>query len=461
MRPEPVAGDGDAEDGGDRAGGEQPTAAGGGRRTPAGASSATGSGRRTAWFHCFAGIAGDMALGSLLDAGADFAELRGLLARLPLAGWSIEAVPVLRGGIAATQVVIEVDEEGVVRTFPNVLAILEQARLPRRVHDRALAAFSALASVEGRLHRRPPAQVHFHELGGHDTILDIVGTAAALEVLGIDDVAASDVRTGTGVVRTAHGILPNPSPAVLDLLAGAPVVGLDLSVELTTPTGAAILSAMASGFGPMPAMVIESTGYGAGSRELDELPNCAQVVLGRRIDAARGEQPAAQRLVLLETNLDDATGEQLADTMTALFEHGALDAWISPVTMKKGRPGTVLSCLADVALGGKLRRVITLETGSLGVRAQLVERYAAPRRFEKVDVEGEPVRVKVSPGRVKAEHDDAAGAARRLGLPVREVARLAEEAWRSRAGADVVVPHPGPPAAGPGSGAALRPDPTA
>ncbi len=391
---------------------------------------------RIAWFHCFAGIAGDMVLGSLLDAGADESELRALLARLPLEGWSIEAVPVMRNGIAATRAVVEVAEDGAARTFADIRAILDEARLPRRVQRRSLAAFSALAEVEGRLHRRLPDQVHFHELGGHDTIIDVVGTAAALEVLAVDEVTASAVRTGTGVVRTAHGILPNPSPAALELLAGAPVVGLDVPVELTTPTGAALLVASASGFGPMPAMTVEVTGYGAGSSELDGMPNCIQVVLGRR-DAAGGSgqpsaaEPAAQPLVLLETNLDDATGEQVADTVSALLEGGALDAWSTPVMMKKGRPGQVVSCLADLALGHQLRLLLTAESGSLGVRAQVVERYAAPRRLESVEVGGELVRVKVSPGRVKAEHDDAALAAATLRLPVREVSRLAEEAWRS------------------------------
>jgi uncharacterized protein (TIGR00299 family) protein len=419
-------------------------------------------GRRVAWFHCFAGIAGDMALGALLDAGADFGELRSILARLPLSGWSIDAVPVLRGGIAATQVLVEVEEDGAVRTFPDVLAIIDEARLPPRVHERSVAIFSALASVEGRLHRRPPDQVHFHELGGHDTIVDIVGAAAALEVLGVDEVASSAVRTGTGVIRTAHGVLPNPSPAVLGLLAGAPVVGLDVSLELTTPTGAAILSALASGFGPMPAMTLEATGYGAGSRELESMPNCTQVVLGGRLAAAPGAPPAAQPLVLLEANLDDATGEQLADAVSALLEQGALDAWSTPVVMKKGRPGHVLACLADPVLGEELRRVISAETGSLGVRSQPVERYTAPRRFEEVSVGGEPVRLKVSPGRVKAEHDDAARAARRLGLPVREVGRLAEEAWRAAAGSEAATggSHGLARLAPPSTGAGTGPEPT-
>ena len=198
-----------------------------------------------AWFHCFSGIAGDMALGSLVDAGADLDEVRTQLERLPVGGWSVEAEPVLRGGIAGTKVHVHVDETPVVRTAAHIQAMVEEARLPERVRDRALATFGALAEVEGRLHRKPPSQVHFHEVGGVDAIVDIVGTCVALETLGVDTVYSSTVTTGIGMVRAAHGIIPNPAPAVVALLAGAPVRGIDVNVELTTPTGAALLAAMA------------------------------------------------------------------------------------------------------------------------------------------------------------------------------------------------------------------------
>jgi hypothetical protein len=371
-----------------------------------------------------------MALGSLIDAGADLDDVRSVLGRLAIDGWSFDTVPVLRGGVAATQVLVTVNETSVVRTFPHILGILDEAKLPPRVRDRAVATFSALATVEGRLHRRPTSQVHFHEVGGHDTIVDVVGTAAALEVLGIDEVLSSPVAMGNGMVRTSHGLLPNPSPAVLGLLEEAPVWGRDINVELTTPTGAAILAAMATGFGPMPAMVVDSTGYGAGAREIDGLPNCTQVVVGWRATTETPEgTPYGQPLVLLEANLDDATGEQLADALRALFEAGANDAWVTPVVMKKGRPGHVLSVLADRALVGQLRAVFTGETGTLGVRASEVGRMAAARLLDHVELDGVSLRVKVSAGRVKVEHDDAAEFALRSGRPVREVIERAERAW--------------------------------
>jgi hypothetical protein len=406
-----------------------------------------------AWFHCYAGIAGDMALGSLLDAGADLDEVLKMLERLPFRGWRLRAEPVLRAGVAATLAVVEVTDDVVVRTHAHIVGLVEEARLPPRVARRSLAAFAALAEVEGTLHRRPPSQVHFHEVGSHDTIIDVVGTAAALEVLAVGDVTSSSVATGTGTVRTAHGFLPNPSPAVVRLLRGVPTWGRDVAVELTTPTGAAILAAVATGFGPLPPMRISSTGFGAGSHELDGLPNCTQVVVGEPLAAAMPGQP----VVLLEANLDDATGETLAHALQALLDGGAHDAWITPVVMKKGRPGHTVSALVDPALVESVRHTLRAETGSLGVRATGQERWPATRSLAEVTVEGATIRVKVSPGRVKVEQADAALVAARTGLPLREVVVRAEAAWRRRVDTDTDtgtasadagrrLPRPGPSA---------------
>ena len=402
-----------------------------------------GSGARAvAWFHCFAGIAGDMALGSLIDAGAELDGVLELLGRLPFGGWALEAEPVLRGGIAATRAIVTVHDHVVVRTHAHIVGLVEEARLPRRVAARALATFEALAEVEARLHRRPVDQVHFHEVGGHDTIIDVVGTAAALELLGIDEVRASAVATGTGMVRAAHGMLPNPAPAVVGLLRGVPTWGRDLPVELTTPTGAALLAALSSGFGPMPAMEVVAQGFGAGTRELDELPNCTQVVVGTRsAPGMSGDGPdadAGQPVSVLEVTVDDATGEQLAHAVAMLIESGAYDAWLSPVVMKKGRPGFVVHVLCDPVRAPELRAVLRSTTGSLGVRATSAQRWPAARTMDSVVVDGSVIRVKVAAARVKAEHDDVAAVARRSGLPLREVARRAEAAWldaRERDGA--------------------------
>jgi uncharacterized protein (TIGR00299 family) protein len=384
------------------------------------------SGGTVAWFHCFSGIAGDMAMGALVDAGADLAEVRGLCERLPVAGWQLEAESVMRSGIGGTKIHVVAEETTVVRTAAHVVALVEEARLPERIRQRALATFHALAQAEGHLHRRPPEQVQFHEVGGIDAIVDVVGTCAALEVLGVDSVASSPVANGIGMVRTAHGLLPNPAPAVTELLRGAPTYALDIAHELTTPTGAALLAALAEEWGPMPAMTIDAVGFGAGTTVLDDRPNLTQVVLGTRAAALDRGQP----VMLLEVNVDDATGEQLADAVDALLEAGAHDAWISPIVMKKGRPAFVVSALAEPTIAGQIANVLTRTTGSLGVRGQSLERWPQARLEARVDVEGLPVRVKVGVGRVKVEHDDAQRVAQQTGKTVRDVISLAEERWR-------------------------------
>ena len=421
---------------------------------------------RIAWFHCFSGIAGDMALGALVDAGADLDEVRAVLQTLPVSGWAIEAEPVLRCGIAATHVRVLADEAGVVRTAAHILSMVEEADLPPRVAARALATFHALAEAEGALHRRPPEQVHFHEVGGIDAIVDVVGTCAALELLGVDELVSSPVATGTGMLRAAHGHLPNPPPAVVRLLQGAPVYGVDLPFELTTPTGAALLAANVSGWGPLPAMRVAATGFGAGTREIDGQPNVAQVVLGEAAPrpharagsgtpGARGAgagavvldgplvgghlaDPAAggQPVVALEANVDDATGEVLAHTVGALLAAGAHDAWVTPIVMKKGRPAHTVSALVDPALAAQVAGVLAAETGSLGVRGGTLQRWPAARTMATVDVDGRRVRVKVGPGRVKAEHDDAAVVAHETGRPLREVLAEAEATARTQDAGD-------------------------
>ncbi len=391
-----------------------------------------------AWFHCFSGIAGDMAMGALVDAGADIAEVRNLCERLPIGGWALEAETVLRTGIGGTKVHVIAEPTTVVRTASHITALVEEARLPDRVRQRALATFNVLAQVEGHLHRRPPEQVHYHEVGGIDAIIDVVGTCAALEILGVDEVHASAVANGVGMVRAAHGLMPNPAPATVELLKGAPTYQLDIPLELTTPTGAALLAALAVGFGPMPAMTISDVGFGAGTAELGERPNLTQVVIGTRAATLPGGQP----VMLLEVNVDDATGEQLAHAVVELLAAGAHDAWLTPIVMKKGRPAFTVAALTDVALAGQVADVLTRETGSLGVRGQTLERWPKSRRLEHIDVEGLPVGVKVSAGRIKVEHDDAVRVARRSGLSRREVVERAEDAWRRRGTQDPVEVPP-------------------
>jgi hypothetical protein len=391
-----------------------------------------------AWWNCFAGIAGDMALGSLIDAGADFDEVVAGLEGLPVTGWHIEVAKTTRAGLAATQLRVDVDpaSDRTERTWGTIRAVIDQApRLPGRARTRAQGVFGRLAAAEGRMHGLPPEEVHFHEVGGVDAIVDVVGTCLALESLGVGSVRSSPVALGTGMVRGPHGphgLLPNPAPAVVELLAGARVRGAAREEELTTPTGAALLAGLAESFGPVPQMKIRSSGYGAGSRDLDGMPNVLQVVIGELETDAPSQVPLHQDLVVLEANVDDVTGEVLAHTVGALMRAGALDAWLVPVVAKKGRPAHIVSVLAEPATVARLATVLTQETGTLGFREHLVARSALIRQLLEVEVGGERVRVKAGPYQLKAEHDDCARAAAHLGLPLSEVARQAEEAARAR-----------------------------
>ncbi|MCY3785622.1 MAG: nickel pincer cofactor biosynthesis protein LarC [bacterium] len=387
---------------------------------------ADGSEGTVAWFNCFCGVAGDMALGALIDAGADADAVVDILGGLEVQGWELVVSPTLRGGIAASDVTVRVSESGVVRTASHILGLVGEAELPERVRRRALAVFRALATTEAQLHGRSVEQVHFHEVGALDAIVDVVGTCAALEVLDVAEVHVSPIAQGHGMIRSAHGHLPIPAPATVELLRGAPTFGTDVPLELTTPTGAALMAALASRFGAMPPMTVESVGYGAGDREIADRPNVTQVVIGR----AEAALSAGQEVQLLETNVDDVTGETLAYTIEALLGAGAHDAWITPVVMKKGRPAHVVSALADPALASGLADVLLAETGSLGLRATTLQRWPRARATAEVYVDGLPVRLKVAPGRVKVEHDDAAEVAAATGRPLREVSELAIEAWR-------------------------------
>lgn len=383
-----------------------------------------------AWFHCFSGVAGDMALGSLLDAGADLGEVRSLLQRLPVDGWDLEVEPVLRGGITATRADVRVADDADHRSWSTIRDLLAAAALPERVQGRATATFALLARAEGAVHRIAADDVHFHEVGALDAIVDIVGTCAALEVLGVDEVRCSAITVGRGTVRAAHGSIPNPSPAVMRLLTdvSAPVHGVDSSVELTTPTGAALMGALASGFGPMPAMVLSATGFGAGTADPDRSVNATQVALGRALATDTAPHP----IVVLETTVDDVTGETLAEAISAVLAAGALDAWVAPVVMKKGRPGHVVSALSDQVAASAVADALRASTGSLGVRAATHQRWPSTRTMATVEVDDHPVRVKVSPVRAKAERDDVVAVAEATGRPPQEVAARAEAAWWSR-----------------------------
>jgi uncharacterized protein (TIGR00299 family) protein len=401
---------------------------------------------RVAWFHCFNGVAGDMTLAALLDADAPVEAVREAIAALGLDGWSVDPARTQRCGIAATYAGVAVEEHdhrgphdhddeahhdeahGHHRSFAVIRDLIEAADLPPRVARRSLAVFTALAEVEGAIHGVPADEVEFHEVGALDAIVDVVGSCAALEALGIDEVRCSPIAVGLGTFHAAHGVLPNPGPATLGLLArvNAPARGIDVDLELTTPTGAALMTALAAGFGPMPALAVEAVGYGAGARDLAGRPNVVQVVIGTGAESPTGRSPG-QPVRLLEANVDDVTAEVLAHTVAALLAAGAHDAWVTPIVMKKGRAAHTLHTLCDPVHADALAAIVVRETGTLGLRGTTLERWPQARADDVVVVDGHRVRVKRANDRVKVEHDDAAAAARALGLPLREVLRRAEQ----------------------------------
>jgi uncharacterized protein (TIGR00299 family) protein len=386
-----------------------------------------------AWFHCFSGVAGDMVLGALLDAGADADQVRSMVAELGVSGWSLDVEAVQRAGLRASRAVVhapaDVDHP---RTFADIARLLDAARLPSRVRSRALATFTALAEVEGHLHGQRPEDVHFHEVGGLDAIVDVVGACAALDILAVDELLTSPVRVGLGTVASEHGELPNPAPATLALLARAGIAaeGLATTTELATPTGAALLAALATTCGPLPAMVPVRIGYGAGGRDVPGRANVVQVVIGTARQARPATQDPGQPMVELAANVDDVTGEVLAHAVASLLAGGANDAWITPIVMKKGRPAHTLHALCDPALAEAISQLLVAESGTLGLRATSVMRWPQIREEFSVVVEGHAVGVKRAGSRIKPEHEDAAKAAEALGWPLRDVLAEAERLAR-------------------------------
>jgi uncharacterized protein (TIGR00299 family) protein len=382
------------------------------------------------YLDCFSGISGDMLLGALVDAGLSLDDLREDLARLPLSGYELTAERVTRKGISGTQVVVTAGESHSRRRLPDVLDIIGQAELPAEVGDRARRTFTRLAEAEAHVHGKPVEEVHFHEVGAVDAIVDIVGGLCGIERLGIAALHCSPLPLGGGWVDAAHGRLPVPAPATAELLKGVPTYGGPVERELVTPTGAAIVSTVCKAFGPMPSMAVTSVGYGAGSLDLPH-PNLLRVFVGESTAA-----PQQRRLVLLETNLDDLNPEFYDHLMDRLFAAGALDVFYTPIVMKKTRPATLVSVLAEPTQADALEDVLFRETSTLGVRCYEVTRRCLDREWREVETPYGQVRVKlgrIGPEVVTAspEYEDCRRLALERGVPVRVVYEAAQAAFRS------------------------------
>lgn len=382
---------------------------------------------RIAYFDCIAGASGDMILGALLDAGlVEDALHEGLLA-LQLDGFDLRARRVVKNGFSSTKVDVIVADDVPARHLLEIESIVTDSHLSPSIKERATAIFRRLGEVEAGIHGTSVDQVHLHELGGVDTIVDVVGTLVGLDAMGIERVYASPLPMGRGFVRGAHGSIPLPAPATLALLEGIPVVGSDLDVELVTPTGAVLLSSLAIDFGPIPAMKLSAVGYGAGGRDLP-IPNVLRLIVG---DQATPDDAQTQTLTLLETNVDDLNPEIYDYVMARLFDAGALDVFFTPIQMKKNRPATLLRALCQPDDADRLMAILFAETSTLGVRQQPVTRHCLARTTHSVETPYGPVRVKVAmwgDGQAKAapEYEDCRQLAEASGTPLREVYRAAE-----------------------------------
>jgi len=384
-----------------------------------------------AYFDCFAGAGGDMIVGALLDAGADPAALAGELSKLNLPGFSVRHETVQRSGIAGVKFHVDVTEEDHPhRHLGPILAMIDQAGLPPRAADRATRIFNRLAQAEAAVHGIDVEKVHFHEVGAVDSIVDVVGACVAMELLGVDRVLCSPIALGSGTITCAHGVLPAPAPATANLVAGAKVFSCGVVGEATTPTAAAILTTLSESYAPIPAMSVSAIGWGAGTRDGGPLPNLLRVFIG-----TDGKGPVDDAIEL-SANIDDCSGEIIGATIEALLAAGCLDAWATPIVMKKSRPAWMLSALCAPGDVGAAQRIIFTETTTFGVRSRPCRRSKLVRQFETVETPTGPIRIKVGlldgkPVTASPEFDDCRHAARTHHLPLKDVYAQAVEAYRN------------------------------
>ena len=411
---------------------------------------------RIAYWDCFSGIAGDMNLGAMVGCGLSVDDLRKDLAGLALDGYSIEHRKVERGALAADKIdVIISGEHGHThdhehahdhkhgpdthehpqRGLADIRDILERSELPDGVAERADRVFVALCEAEASVHGTSVDQVQLHEVGAIDAIVDIVGACCGMRRLGIDAIRCSPLNVGGGQVSTAHGLLPVPAPATAYLLQGAPVYSAGPEVELVTPTGAALVATLAAGFGPWPYITVEAIGYGAGDNDFEDRPNVLRLVVGEAPDDGEPAGSGADGVSVIETNLDDASPELIGAVIGRLLEAGALDAFATPVFMKKNRPGTQLTVIGRTEQVDDLVDIVFRESTTLGLRVYPVDRRELEREHVGVETPWGPVRVKIGSraGEVinaAPEFDDCEQLARQVGVPVKEVIQAAVAAYR-------------------------------
>lgn len=378
------------------------------------------------------GASGDMFLGALIDAGVPAQALSGQLAGLRLDEFELQAQKVTKNGFQATKVDVRVGTQPPERRLPDILEIIQQSSLPDPIREQAGAVFQQIGKIEAEIHHKSLEEIHLHELGGTDTIVDVTGTLLALNMLEVATIHASPIPVGCGFIEGAHGQIPLPSPATVGLLQGLPIYGTEIQAELVTPTGAALLAALVDEFGPPPAMVLEGIGYGAGTRDLP-IPNLLRILIG---SASSTQGELHQKLLSLETNLDDLNPEIHPYVMERLFQAGALDVCLIPIQMKKNRPGIQIQVLADPAQASALKKILFDETTTLGIRESLVDRYALARQIQPVATPYGEVNIKISltpsgEQKISPEFEDCRKLAAENQVPIRLIYQAACAAYQS------------------------------
>ncbi len=381
---------------------------------------------KIAYFDCFAGASGDMILGALLDAGLPIERLREEVAKLNLSHYTLDVTKVVKKGIGGSQAQIVIDQDHHDhhhRHLSHIREIIATSDLDDAIKTRSIDIFVRLAEAEARVHRSTVEAVHFHEVGAMDAIIDVVGAVVGLHVLEIDKVFCSPLHVGSGTIECAHGTLPVPAPATAELIKGRPTYSTGVAGELLTPTGAAILTTLAAGFGPMPAMTVGQVGYGAGTAD-PGIPNLLRVAIGEARDDIGDYE--VEQTVLIETNIDDMNPQLYDHLMGRLLDEGALDVFLTAVQMKKNRPGTLLSVICRSNAVGKLADILMRETTTIGLRWRVENRIMAAREIRRIDTVHGPVAVKLarSNGRIinlTPEYDDCKRVALEKGLPLKKV----------------------------------------
>jgi pyridinium-3,5-bisthiocarboxylic acid mononucleotide nickel chelatase len=377
---------------------------------------------KTLYFDSFAGASGDMILGAMVDAGVDPQALGDQLSLLNVTGFDVHFERVNRAGLSATHAVVNTKHEHAHRNLSDILKIIDKSLLSAEVKERASKIFTRLAQAEARVHNEPVEDVHFHEVGALDAIVDVVGAAICFDLLGIEEFVCSPLHVGSGVVEMAHGRFPVPPPAVADLLKGVPFYSTDIKGELLTPTGAAIITTVSKQYGPLPALEVAQIGYGAGTRDYERFPNVLRVLVG----TTEQKSAADERLLMIETNIDDVSPQIIGHVMDRAFKLGALDCYFTAVQMKKNRPGVLLSVLCDKGSKESIMQLLFKETTTLGVRSFEVDRRALARSIVRVETQYGPIDVKVGHlnGQVvneMPEFEQCRSAAARAGVPVKVV----------------------------------------